>query len=333
MKRRELLKAGVAAGGLTAFPSILRAQAKVTMRLSHQLPTGHHMHKIYVAFADAVKAESKGEIEVQIFPAEQAAKANENHPAVARGAIECAGSVNFQWGNTIPETSVTVIPYLLPELARIKRWSGSEARAMLDAKSLQRGVRNIAWFYLTRQSVYTSNKAPLLKPSDFKGLKVRGLNKLFDQSLIAVGAAPSALPGPEVYQALQSGVLDAGMTDVSASVSRRFYEVQKFGTVAPNFTVFFQTFVNPKWWDALSADHRAAIERAVKTIEAKAHEVTEATAEDAVKVLREKGMTVHVQTEADVAEWKAVMQKPVIDEFIKTAGADGQKIIDLVAKL
>ncbi|MFM2423179.1 MAG: c4-dicarboxylate-binding periplasmic protein [Pseudomonadota bacterium] len=333
MKRRDVLKAGAALGTISGFPAVVRAQAKVTMRLSHQLPTGHHMHKIYTSFADAAKAESKGEIEVQIFPAEQAAKANENHPAVARGAIEAAGSVNFQWGNTIPETSVTVIPYLLPQLARIKKWAGSEARAMLDAKSLQRGVRNIAWFYLTRQSIYTSNKAPLLKPADFKGLKVRGLNRLFDQSLVAVGAAPSALPGPEVYQALQSGVLDAGMTDVSAAVSRRFYEVQKFGTVAPNFTVFFQTFVNPKWWDALSADHRGAIERAVQKTDAAAFDVTEATATDAVKQLREKGMTVHMQTDAEIAEWTAAMQKPVIDEFLKTAGADGQKIIDLVAKL
>lgn len=333
MKRRDVIRTGAALGTLVAFPAVLRAQAKVTMRLSHQLPTGHHMHKIYLHFVEAVKTESKGEIEVQLFPAEQAAKANENHPAVARGAIESAGSVNFQWGNTIPETSITVIPYLITDLARLKRWSGSDAQKMLDAKLLQRGVRNIAWFYLTRQSVYTSSKAPLIKPADFKGLKVRGLNKLADQALIAVGAAPSALPGPEVYQALQSGVLDAGMTDVSAAVSRRFYEVQKFGTVCPYFSVFYHTYVTPKWWDSLSAEHRGAIERAVKLTEAHAYDVTEQTAADAIKTLAEKGMTVHLQTAAETAEWIAIMQKPVIDEFIKTAGADGQKMIDFVAKL
>ncbi len=334
MRRRELLKGAAGLTGVVAMPGVLRAQgAKVTMRLSHQLPTGHHMHKLLTSFAESVKAESKGEVEVQIFPAEQAAKANENHPAVARGGIESAMAVNFQWGNTIPETSVTVIPYLLTDLARLKKWVGSEPQKFLDAKINQRGVTNVAWFYLTRQSIYTNNKAPLIKSSDLKGLKVRGLNKLADQALVAVGAAPSALPGPEIYQALQSGVLDAGMTDVSAAVSRRYYEVQKFGTVASNFSVFFHLYANPAWWSALAAPHKAAIEKAARAAEVAAYDLTEATAAAAVGQLREKGMTVHVQTDAEAAEWKAAMQKPVIDEFLKAATADGQKLIDLIAKL
>jgi TRAP-type C4-dicarboxylate transport system substrate-binding protein len=55
------------------------------------------------------------------------------------------------------------------------------------------------------------------------------------------------MPAPEVYQALQSGVLDAAFTDVSAGVSRRFYEVQKFGTVTPYFMVWYHVYVNPAW--------------------------------------------------------------------------------------
>jgi C4-dicarboxylate-binding protein DctP len=291
------------------------------------------MHKIFQDFADGVKAETKGEVEVQIFPAEQAAKANENHPSVARGGIESAASVNFQWGNTIPEMSVTVIPFLLTDLAKLKRWHASDARKLLDAKVDQRGIKNIGWFYVTRKSIFTSNKAAIIKPSDFKGLKVRGLNKLADQALIAVGAAPSALPGPEIYQALQTGVLDAGMTDVSAAVSRRYYEVQKFGTVTSNFSVFFHLYVNPTWWNGLSAAHKAGIEKAARAAESSAYDVTEATAAAAVMQLRDKGMTIHVQTDAEAAEWKAVMQKPVVNAFLKTAAADGQKLIDMIGRL
>jgi C4-dicarboxylate-binding protein DctP len=333
MRRRDLLKAGGGAVALIGMAHVARAQAKVTMRLSHQLPTGHHMHKVLVGFADGVKAESKGEVEVQIFPAEQAAKAAENHPAVARGGIESAASVNFQWGNTIPEMSVTVIPFLLTDLAKLKRWVGSDAQKMLDAKIEARGVKNIAWLYLTRQSIYTSNKAPIKAATDMKGLKVRGLNKLADQALVAVGAAPSALPGPEIYQALQTGVLDAGMTDVSAAVSRRYYEVQKFGTVSPSFSVFFHLYVNPTWWNGLAPAHRAAIEKAARAAEVNAYDVTEATAAAAVGQLREKGMTVHVQTPEETAQWKAAMQKAVVDEFLKLAPQDGAKIIQLIEKL
>jgi C4-dicarboxylate-binding protein DctP len=141
------------------------------------------------------------------------------------------------------------------------------------------------------------------------------------------------MPGSEVYQALQSGVLDAGLTDVSAGFSRRYYEVQKFGTVAPYFSVYFHMFVNPAWWNKLPEAQRAAIAAAAAKAEADAIGVTEATAEDAVKQLREKGMTIHVQTPAETKAWSAVMVKPVIDAFLKEAPEGGAKIVELLGKL
>jgi TRAP-type C4-dicarboxylate transport system substrate-binding protein len=332
MKRRDILKAGLGLAAMTAAPAVARTQTKTVMRLSHQLPTGHHMHKILETFAAEAKAESTGAVEVQIFPAEQAAKAGENHPAVARGGIEAAASLNFQWGNTIPEMNVTVIPFLITDIAKIRKWHTSEAARMLDAKVDQRGVKNLMWLYLTRESIFTANK-PIRTVADFKGLKIRGLNKLADQYMVAVGAAPSALAGPEVYQALQSGVLDAGLTDVSAAVSRRFFEVQKFGTVTPFFSVWFHVYVNPAWWNGLPQPAKDAITRAARKAEIVAYEITEATAAAAVGILREKGMTIHMQTPAESAEWKAAMQKPVLDEFLRLAPQDGRKLIDLIEKL
>lgn len=332
MKRRDILKAGFGLTATLAAPSIVFGQSKVVMRLSHQMPTGHHMHKILETFAAEVKVNSGGAVEVQLFPAEQAAKARDNHPSVARGGIEAAASLNFQWGNTIPEMNVTVIPYLITEIDKIRKWHDSEAARMLDAKVEQRGVKNLMWLYLTRQSIYTANK-PIRTVADFKGLKIRGLNKLADQSMVAVGAAPSALAGPEVYQALQSGVLDAGMTDVSAAVSRRFYEVQKFGTVTPFFSVWYHVYVNPAWWNGLSQAHRDAVTKAARKTELVAYDVTEATAAAAVGTLREKGMTIHVQTPEETAAWKAAMQKAVLDEYLRLAPQDGRKLIELIEKL
>jgi TRAP-type C4-dicarboxylate transport system substrate-binding protein len=332
MKRRDVLQAGVAFAAAIAAPSIGRAQAKVTMRLSHPLPTAHHTAKAIAAFAADVKAMTNGEIEVQIFPAEQAAKAAENHPSVARGGVEAAASVNFQWGNTIPEMNLTVIPFLIADLDKLKKWFDSPIAQMLEAKLEPRGVKNLMWLYTTRQTIFTGSK-PIRTPQDFKGLKIRGLNKLADQGLIALGAAPSAMAAPEVYQALQSGVLDAAQTDVSAAVSRRFYEVQKFGTVTPQFSVWYHVYMNPAWWNRLSAAHKDALRKAARKTELEAFTLTEATAAAAVGTLREKGMTIHIQTPEETAAWKAIMQKPVMDEFVRLAPQDGPKLIDAVAKL
>jgi TRAP-type C4-dicarboxylate transport system substrate-binding protein len=332
MKRRDVLKAGLAFAAAVAAPSIGRAQARVTMRLSHPLPTAHHTAKSIAAFAADVKAMTNGEIEVQIFPAEQAAKAAENHPSVARGGIEAAASVNFQWGNTVPEMNLTVIPFLIADLDKLKRWFDSPIAQILEAKLEQRGVKNLMWLYTTRQTIFTGSK-PIRTPEDFKRLKIRGLNKLADQGLIALGAAPSAMAAPEVYQALQSGVLDAAQTDVSAAVSRRFYEVQKFGTVSPQFSVWYHVYVNPAWWNGLSVAHKDALKKAARKTELESFDLTEATAAAAVGTLREKGMTIHIQTPEETAAWKAIMQKPVMDEFLRLAPQDGPKLIDAVARL
>lgn len=325
----KLMTGAVAALILTAGT----VDAQTTMRISHQVPTGHHMHKLLESFKAEVEKNTAGAVQVQLFPAEQAFKAAENHPAVARGAIEAAMAVNFQWGGTIPEMNVTTIPYLFTDLERIKKFPGSEAAKLLERKLETKGVKNVAWLYITRQSIFTSGKKPIVKVEDFKGLKVRGLNAIADAGLTAVGAAPSAMPGSEVYQALESGVLDAGLTDLSAAVSRKFFEVQKFGTVTPYFSVYFHMYANPAWWGKLSPDQRAGIEKAAQKTEIDAIGVTEATAAAAVGELRAKGMNIHVQTADEQKAWHAAMQKPVIDAFTKAAPEDGAKLIELLSKL
>ena len=322
----------LAAASALVFATSAAAQP-VVMRISHQVPPAHHMTKLLESFAADVKARTNGGVEVQLYGSEQLAKAAENFPQVARGTIEAAMSVNFQWGTTIPEMSATLIPYAMSDLERIKRFPASEARKFLDTKLEQRGVHSVAWLYITRQTIVTSSKRPIVAVDDFKGVKIRGLNSMTDKGLAAAGAAPSAMPGSEVYQALQSGVLDAGLTDVSAGYSRKYYEVQKYGTVGPLFTIYFHMYANPAWWAKLKPEHRQAIEAAASKVEAEAIGVTEATADAAIRDLQGKGMTIHLQTPQEQAAWRAVMEKPVRDAFLQTAPEGGPKIIELLGRI
>jgi C4-dicarboxylate-binding protein DctP len=329
--RRTIFASGLAAAATLAAPAALRAQA-AKMRLSHQYPPAHHIARVLAAFAEDVNAKRAG-IEVEVFPAEQLAKVAENFPGVARGAFEAAVATNFTWGNTIPEMSAPTIPFLFTELERIRKFPGSDAARFLDEATARRAVRSAAWLFTTRMSIFTSGRKPIVTLADFQGLKIRGINPLIDTGLRAVGAAPAATPAPEVVGALQSGVLDAGLTDVSAAVSRRFYEVQKFGTVTPFFGVFTQVYLNPRFWDQLPAPARAALEASLRKAEADAVTATEATAAAAVGELRAKGMTIHEQTAEEQAAWKAAMQPPVLDAFRRAAPDGGQRILDLLGAL
>src|SRR3546814_18484157 len=121
---------------------------------------------------------------------------------------------------------------------------------------LDKGVRNLCRIVAPTDLVFTSSTQLLDAPKKFEGVKIRGLNKLFDSGLSAMGAIPVSMPGSEVYQALQTRVIDAALTGVQAASSRKFYEVQKYGAATAIFLVFDNLVVNPKWWDSLPQDVR-----------------------------------------------------------------------------
>ncbi len=307
--------------------------AEFTMRISHQFPPTHHTALNLDQFAKDVGAATKGRVEVQTFGAAQLFKPNQNHPAVASGKIEAAVILSFQWGGTIPEMSVTVIPYLMTSVAKQKAFINSDAAKLLDAKMAAKGVKNIAWIVDTNDGIFTSAKKPLIAPADFAGLKIRGLNKLFDAGLDAMGASPTAMPGSEVYQALQTGVLDAGFTGVKAANSRKFYEIQKFGAASNIILAFDNLVVNPAWWNGLPADLRAAIQAAADKAVKRSIRTSDGVPPEDVKVLNDKGMQTVALTKAQEQAMAAAMQPAVKKEFLRATAPDGVKLLELIDRL
>ncbi|MEO7760791.1 MAG: TRAP transporter substrate-binding protein DctP, partial [Casimicrobiaceae bacterium] len=195
-----------------------------------------------------------------------------------------------------------------------------------------KGLKNIGWMVDASDGIFTSAKKPLIKPEDFKGQKIRGLSKLFDEGLIAMGAAPSAMPGSEVYQALQTGVIDAGFTGVAAAYERKFYEVQKYGVASNIILAHDILVVNPAWWNALPADLRAAIETASHKAEQRSIPAIADIPEQDVTNLKSKGMEITVLTPAQEKVMTDAMQPAVLKAFLASS-PDAQKLIDLVNKL
>ncbi len=323
----------VALAGLLALGSLPPAAAAEAMRCSHQLPPKHHIAQVIDRWAAEVESLSGGEIDVQVFGANALVGAKENIVSVAKGNIECAFSVNFQWGKTLPIMNVTLKPYAVTDLAVLEAWPGSEAARYLEQALLTKGVRNVAWLFTTRMSAYTSSGKPLIKPEDFQGVKIRGLNPIVDAGLVAMGAAPSAMSGSKVYQALSTGVIDAGLTDISAAWSRKYYEVQDHVTASPLFSVFFHGYVNPAWYDGLSDAARAALDEAGRKAAVWAVEATEQAAGAAPYQLATKDVQVHIHTAKEIAAMKAVMGPAFDKAFAQAAGKQGEELLELVGKL
>tara|TARA_R110002126_G_scaffold291569_1_gene453735 strand:- start:26951 stop:27934 length:984 start_codon:yes stop_codon:yes gene_type:complete len=327
MKYLKTLALSLAVGG----SSMVAAQAATEMRCSHQLPPGHHIAKVIDQWAAEVESQSDGEIDVQIFGADSLVGARENIVSTAKGDIECAFSVNFQWGKTLPIMNVTVSPFAFGDIDVWRKWPDSDAAAFLGEKLEEKGLKNVVWLFTTNSSVFTSNGKFLKEPGDFEGVKIRGLEPSFNASLEAMGAAPSSMSGSKVYQALATGVIDAAITDVAAAVSRKYYEVQDHFVVLPVISVYFHGYVNPAWYDGLSDKAKAALDGAGKKAAGWAIEASLAASASAPDELKEKGANVHIATDAENAALQDAMRPAFNAKF--AGDPDSQKLIELIDQM
>lgn len=324
--------ASAAIGAALLAVSAPASQAETQMRCSHQLPPAHHIAKVVDRWAAEVEALSGGELDVQVFGADSLVGARENIVATAKGDIECAFSLNFQWGKTLPMMNVTVAPFAFGDIEIWEKWPTSEAAAFLEEKLLEKGVKNVVWMFQTNTSVFTTNGEPLVKPEDFEGLKMRGLTPPFDAALAALGATPTAMPGSEVYQALATGVIDGAITDVAAAVSRKYFEVQDAFTVVPVLSAYLHGYLNPDFYDSLSDTSKDALKQAgLKASEWAIEASTEAGAAGPQQ-LEEKGVKVHVATPEEIEALEAVM-RPAFDKSFGEGDADSQTLLDLLGQM
>ncbi|MFU8862372.1 MAG: TRAP transporter substrate-binding protein DctP [Rhodobacterales bacterium] len=318
---------------LATTAGVSAAQAQTVMRCSHQLPPAHHIAIVVDQWAAEVEAQSGGSIDVQVFGADSLIKANDNILAVAKGEVECAFSLNFQWGRTLPIMNVTVGPYTMSSIEAWQKWPTSEAAAYLEDKLLEKGVKNVAWMFQTNSSVFTSKGKFLQTPEDFAGIKMRGLGPAFDRGLEAMGATTVSMPGSEVYQGLATGVIDAAVTDVAAAWSRKYYEVQDHFVVVPVLAAYLHGYVTPSFYDGLDDSQKEALRVAGEKAASWALEASIEASASAPDQLRSAGVQVHVATDEENEAFKAVMQPAFATGFEAETGAEGKELLDLIAKI
>ncbi|WP_306132999.1 TRAP transporter substrate-binding protein DctP [Roseivivax marinus] len=308
------------------------ALAETAMRCSHQLPPSHAVAQVIDRWAEEVETRSNGELDVQIFPADSLVGAGENIVSVASGNIECAFSVQFQWGRTLPIMTVTTRPFAFADLDIWRNWHGSDAANFLEDRLRERGVENVVWLFQTNESVFTSNNDFLVQPDDFNGIKMRGLVPAFDASLEALGASAVSMSGGDVYQSLATGVIDAAMTGTDAAVSRNYYEVQDYFSVVPVISVYFHGYVNPEFYAGLSEEAKTALEEAGELASGWAVDAATEAAEAAPEELEAQGANVYRLTDDENAALEAIMQ-PAFDERFGSEIDGAEELLELIDQL
>jgi C4-dicarboxylate-binding protein DctP len=315
---------------VVAFALVPATAAAERIRCSHQFPPQHHVTGLIERWAAEVERLSQGRLEVELAGDAKLYKPDDNILAVARGDIECAFSLNFQWSRKLPLMYATLAPFAMASPGIPPKWSTSDAARLLERKMRDKGVQSVVWLFQSNQTAITSRGAHLLRPEDFEGVAIRGLVPAFDATLAAIGAAVRPMNAGELYEALRVGVIDATLTDVSVAAARRLYEHQDHAVIAPVVSVYVNGYVSPAWFDLLDSDLQETILEAGRRVGAWSVPYSNAAAEAAAAVLRERGVDVHVATPEEIAVLQAALLPLFLETFLKEAGSDGPVLLEMI---
>jgi C4-dicarboxylate-binding protein DctP len=326
-----ILAASVAVLALTA-PA--RAEDPIVIKFSHVVAPNTPKGLAAEKFKELAEKYTSGKVKVEVYPNSQLYKDKEELEALQLGAVQMLAPSNSKFGPIgVREFEVFDLPYILPDLKTLRKVTdgplGAKLLKLLDAK----GMTGLAYWDNGFKQM-SANKR-LVSPADYKGLKFRiQSSKVLEAQFRSLGSIPQVMAFSEVYQALQTGVVDGQENTWSNIYTQKMHEVQKYITNTNHGYIGYVVVVNKKFWDGLPADIRTQCEKAMKEATAFGNNQSAKENDDALAEIKKTGKSeiVALTPEQDSAMRKALdpvykdvaarVGQPLIDEFLKeTRGA------------
>ena len=330
--RRQVLTAAAAAATTLALPAIVRAQAPIVIKFSHVVapdtPKGNGAQR----FKELAEKNTGGKVKVEVYPNSQLYKDKEEMEALQLGSVQMLAPSLAKFGPLgVKEFEVFDLPFIFKDQAAFRAVTDGPVGADLFKKLEPKGVKGLA-YWDNGFHIMSANK-PLHHVADFKGLKMRiQSSKVLDAQMRALGAIPQVMAFSELYQGLQSGVVDGTENTPSNIYTQKVHEVQKDTTISNHGHIAYAVIVNKKFWDGLPADIRATLAAAMKDATTYANAIAETENAQALEKIKASGRTrVYTLTPDETNEWKKALMpvhkemearvgKPTIDAVYKAAG-------------
>jgi C4-dicarboxylate-binding protein DctP len=305
------------------------AQSPIVIKFSHVVASDTPKGKAAERFKELAEKATKGRVKVELYPNSQLYKDKEELEALQLGAVQMLAPSLAKFGPLgVKEFEVFDLPYIFPNKAGLYKVTegpvGKDMLKKLDSK----GITGLA-FWDNGFKVMSANK-PLHVPTDFKGTKMRiQSSKVLDAQMRALGANPQVMAFSEVYQALQTGVVDGTENPPSNVYTQKMHEVQSHLTVSNHGYLGYVVVVNKKFWDGLPADIRTALDASMKEATKFANDIAQKENDEAMVQIKKAGKTkVYELTAAEQAEWKKALL-PVQKDM---EGRIGKDLIDAINK-
>jgi len=274
--RRALLKASAATavlGGIGA-PFVARAQqAEFTYKYANNLPDGHPMNARAKEMAAAIKTETNGRFDLQIFPNNQLGSDTDMLSQIRSGGIEFFTLSGLILATLVPAASISGIGFAFPNYDTVWKAMDGELGAYIRGEITKANlvVMDKIWDNGFRET--TSSTKPINGPDDLKGFKIRvPVSPLWTSMFKAFDASPASINFGEVYSALQTKVVEGQENPLAIISTAKLYEVQKFCSLTNHMWDGFWFLANRRAWDKLPDDVRAVVAKNINAAGVKERE-------------------------------------------------------------
>jgi C4-dicarboxylate-binding protein DctP len=321
-----MIALGVVAGfALTAA----RADEPIIIKFSHVVANDTPKGKGALKFKELAEKYTNGKVKVEVYPNSSLYKDKEEIEALQLGSVQMLAPSTAKFAPLgIKEFEALDLPWLFKDedtySAAMKGPVGKWLFQKLEAK----GITGLA--YWDNGFHMVSANRPLLQPADFEGLKFRiSGSKIADRYFRDLGSIPQIMAFSEVYQALQTGVVDGCENTPSNYLTQKFYEVQKDITVSYHAHLQYAVIVNSKFWSGLPPDIRGQLEKAMSDATDYTNSIARQENQDALDQIKKSGKTtLHYLTDEQRKAWQVAMRPT----YKWAKGRVGQEVLDLVAK-
>jgi C4-dicarboxylate-binding protein DctP len=322
MKFRSFV--ALAAAALLALAGTALAQQPIVIKFSHVVALDTPKGKAAEQFKKLAEERTKGRVKVEVYANSTLYKDGEEMDALTLGSVQMLAPSVAKFGPLgVREFEVFDLPYIFDDFTQLHKVTEGAVGKLLFQKLESKGIVGLAYWDNGFKD-FSANK-PLRLPTDVKGLKLRiQSSKVLDSEIRALGGIPQVMAFSEVYQALQTGVVDGTENPPSNFYTQKMNEVQKYLTMTDHGVIEYAVIANKKFWDGLPADIRTTLVAAMKDASKFANEIAKQENDKALAAVKATGKTEIITLTPDA---KAAWKKALLPVHKEQEGRIGKDII------
>jgi C4-dicarboxylate-binding protein DctP len=305
------------------------AQQPIVIKFSHVVATDTPKGKAAEMFAKKAGELTGGKVKVEVYANSTLYKDKEEMEALQLGAVQMLAPSLAKFGPLgVKEFEVFDLPFIFDNDEALHKVTTGPVGQQLLAKLEPKGIRGLAYWDNGFKSF--SANTPIKAPADLKGKKLRiQSSKVLEEEIRALGALPQQMAFSEVYQALQTGVVDGTENPISNFYTQKMHEVQKHLSITDHGYLGYAVIVNKKFWDALPADIRKQLDEAMVQATRYANQIAKIENDNSLEAVKKSGKTqVYVPTK----EERMAFKKALVPVHQKMTSRIGKETIDAVYK-